>query len=61
MKSLRNLAIVIICLAVISAILSVIGTFFLVAIADIRPRSFANFSVICLLLSMNVLLLDKKS
>ena len=61
MKNLRNLAIAIICLGLVSLIVGVISVQINFIIAGFSPRGFANFTVICFLLSINLLLLEKKA
>ncbi|MBN1665366.1 MAG: hypothetical protein JW943_17355 [Deltaproteobacteria bacterium] len=61
MKDMRQLAIVVICIGIISLVIGVIEKFLGIDIPYLIPRSFALFTGICFLLSINLLLLDKKS
>jgi len=60
MKNLRNIAIAVICLGLISLIICIASIEFNFMLLRTNPRGFATFTVICLLLSINLLLLEKK-
>ena len=57
---MRNLAVAIIFLGLVSLVVGVIAKFIGSNIA-FSPRGYGDFTTICLLLSINLLLLDKKS
>jgi len=62
MKNMKNLAIAIIILGLVSLAIGVIGKFTVIAnFAGFSPRGFGFATGICFLLSINLLLLDKKS
>jgi hypothetical protein len=61
MKNMRNLATVIIFVGLVSLVAGVISKFMGSDIAGFSPRWFGMATGICFLLSINLLLLDKKS
>jgi len=61
MKDLRKLAIAAICIGLVSLIIGIIGKFLSTNILGFSPRGFGDFTAIFFLLSINLLLLDKKS
>jgi hypothetical protein len=60
MKDLRKLAIAVICIGIVSLVVGVLGKFFGMHILGFSPRGFGGFTGICFLLSLNLLLLEKK-
>ena len=61
MKSMRNLAIAVIFVGLVSLVVGVLAKLFYFSIDGFSPRGYGEFTVICFLLSLNLLLLDKKS
>jgi len=61
MKNMRKLAIAVIFLGLVSLVFGILGKLFNFSIDGFSPRGYGQFTAICLLLSMNLLLLDKKS
>jgi hypothetical protein len=62
MKDMRKLAITVIGVGLLSLLIGVICKLMVFDVLDeFGPRSFSVFTVICFLLSINFLLLDKKS
>jgi hypothetical protein len=61
MKNMRSVAIAVIIAGLVSLALGVISKFMGSDIAGFSPRGFGLGTGICLLLSINLLLLDKKS
>ena len=62
MKNLRNLAIAVIVVGLVSLLFCVIAKLTIVgAFVGLSPRTYGSFTVICFLLSINMLLLDKKA
>ncbi len=60
MKDMRKLAIVIIFVGLVSTVIGAISRIFYLPIAGLESRVFGGLAVICLLLSINLLLLEKK-
>jgi hypothetical protein len=62
MKNIRNLAIAVIVVGLVSLLFCVIAKLTIVgAFVGFSPRTYGSFTVICFLLSINMLLLDKKA
>jgi len=61
MKDLRKLAIYLIYVGIASLVVGAISRLLCWPIVGLQSRVFAGFTVICLLLSINLLLLEKKS
>jgi hypothetical protein len=62
MKNLRNFAIAVIIVGLAGLLFGVIAKLSIAsAFAGLSPRTYVSFTVICLLLSINLLLLDKKA
>ncbi len=61
MKDLRKLAVYLIYIGVASLVVGAISRLLGWPVIGLQSRVFAGFTVICLLLSINLLLLDKKS
>ena len=60
MKDMRKLAIVIIFVGLASTVIGAISRILWLPIFCLEARVFGGFAVICLLLSINLLLLEKK-
>jgi len=62
MENMKKMAISVIIVGLASLVVGVISKLVLVSnIAGFSPRGFGDFTVICFLLSINLLLLEKKS
>jgi hypothetical protein len=61
MENMRKVAVAVIVVGLISLLVGVIGKLTGNYIGGFSPRGFGQFTGICLLLSLNLLLLDKKS
>jgi branched-subunit amino acid ABC-type transport system permease component len=62
MENMKKMAIAVIIVGLASLIVGVIGKLIIGStIAGFSPRGFGEFTVICFLLSINLLLLEKKS
>ena len=62
MENMKKMAVAVIIVGLASLAVGVIAKLIIGSdIAGFSPRGFGQFSVICLLLSINLLLLDKKS
>jgi hypothetical protein len=60
MENMKKLAIAVIILGLVSLAVGVISKFIDYSIAGFSPRGFGEFTMICFLLSINLLLFDKK-
>ena len=60
MKDMRKLAIAIIFVGLASTVIGAISRILCLPIFHLESRVFGGFAVICLLLSINLLLLEKK-
>ena len=58
---MRNIAIAVIIVSLVSLVVGAISRLSGAPIGGLESRVFAGFAVICLLLSLNLLLLEKKS
>ena len=58
---MRNIAIAVIIVSLVSLVVGAISRLAGTPIGGLESRVFAGFAVICLLLSLNLLLLEKKS
>jgi hypothetical protein len=61
MKDLRKLATYVIYIGLASLFIGAISRLFYLPVIGLQSRVFGGFTIICLLLSINLLLLDKKS
>ena len=61
MENMKKMAVALIIVGLASLVVGVIGKIIGSAIAGFSPRGFGEFTMICFLLSINLLLLDKKS
>ena len=61
MKDMRKLAVAVICVGLVSLAVGVIAKLLGTNIVGFSPRGFGGFTAICFLLSINFLLLDKKT